>query len=273
MHYILILAALLTSCPSMEAGQHVLPYAQANSALKYNPYIPKEARNQAAPYLLPENHPIASNLDYIFSRTRASENNQTLLDAGFTILFNQPRSRVRVVAHDLLPGYLLKIVTDSEKHLKFGIQHWEWFVGRCQQQRTIARVIKKYGIKHFVVANKWLYALPANPPSRFNDRRKDLILVAERMDITSEAETLHAWKTQITPEHLDELFIIMNIAKGTTYRPDNIPVMRNGQFAIVDTEFKKNKASNFNTIRSYLSDEMAAYWDTLTTNRGFSVGL
>lgn len=239
--------------------------ASINQEIAQNPVISPEVAKKIAPYLIPDDHPAKPALDAIFLTSRASHSNQTLLDAGFFILCQQPRSMIRVVKHDLLPGYLLKLVPDNDTRKKFGTPEWEWFVGRCKQAQIVASIIKRKGIKNFVVAKKWLYPLPAQP-APLVEKPHPVILVVTDMNLAPHEENLLAWKTLITPQHLRELYQIMNGTNGITYRPDNIALTKNGKFAIIDTEARK-KRPNFLSIRPYLSDEMCAYWDNLCRSK------
>lgn len=244
---------------------NVLQASSSYNDFSHNPWLKKSERKKVAPYLLPESHPAKPALDAIFMTTRASHNNETLIDAGFKILYLQPRSRIRVVMHDLLPGYLLKLVPDQVRHQKHGIADWQWLYRRCQQAKIVATVIKQANFKHFVVAKKWLYPLPL-APAPLVDKAHPLVLVATYMDLVSEEENYYLWKTAITPNHLKELMLIMRSTKGITFRPDNLPFLKDGRIAIIDTE-ANFRPTNFQCIREYLSEEMQAYWDALCKKR------
>ena len=85
--------------------------------------------------------------------------------------------------------------------------------------------------------------------------------------MTDKPLNYHAWKTFVTPKILDELYIIISRANGSSYRPDNIPYTQTGHFAFIDTEYP-NKDPDFNSIRPYLSEEMWYYWDKLVKQGG-----
>ena len=71
------------------------------------------------------------------------------------------------------------------------------------------------------------------------------VLLVDDMDLVSKQENEVAWKSMITREHLNELYLIITRAGGSSYRPDNIWLTKHGKFAFVDTEYPKN---NFITI-------------------------
>lgn len=257
LRYLLIACVLATAT----FGGNVLQAASSYNDFNHNPWLTKAEQKKVTPYLLPESHPAKLALDVIFMTSRASHSNETLADAGFEILHQQPRSRICVLKHDLLPGYLVKLVPDQVRHQKHKLADWEWLYRRCQQAQFIAAIIKKSSIKNYVVAKKWLYPLPLSPVP-FVDKAHPLVLLATYMDIVSEEENYYLWRTAITPKHLDELMIMMRSTKGVTFRPDNLPFLKDGRIALIDTE-ASFKPTNYQLIREYLSEEMQAYWDAL----------
>lgn len=228
-----------------------------------NPFISKEIKKRARPHLLPKDHALKPALDALFLNNRVTLNQSTLLESGFTIKFSQPRSFINVVSHPTLPGYLLKIYFDTETREKKDKPGFEWLILRCEGAKKIKKVIKKKKIQHFVVANKWLYPLPLQSIPE-NVTPQPFVLVVEDMQLTSKEDTNRAWKTVITKDHLVELHQIIKKASGSSYRPDNIPYTKNGNFAFIDTEYPNKKHPDYRSIRPYLSHEMRSYWDQLT---------
>lgn len=225
-----------------------------------NPLITENAIRKITPFLLPVDHETKPVLDVIFSQGRVTENLSTLQDAGFSILYYQPRSFIVVASHKRLPGYLLKLYVDSESRLKSQIPAWRWFVRRCKGAADIRRVIKNKGIKHFTAPKKWIYPLPATPRNCSNENI--VVLVVQDMQLVSKKKNLLAWSTMITPNHLEELYDIISVAKGSSYRPDNISLTKSGKFAFIDTEYPK-AIPDFESIKKYLSPKMKKYWDNL----------
>ena len=140
---------------------------------------------------------------------------------------------------------------------------------RCIGAEKIRRVITKKNFTHFVVAEKYIYPLPAHPspPSNGLYTRHFAILLAEDMQLVPKSENLRAWKTVITREHLHELYTIMTAARGSSYRPDNICYTRNGKFAFIDTEYPSS-GPDYTSIRPHLSPKMQRYWDRLIKHGG-----
>ena len=212
------------------------------------------------PHLLPLDHPLKAQLDAIFSVSRVLENRQTLDEAGFDIIAAMPGSFVIVARHPAMPGYVFKMYLDSEKRSKDGLSHCEWLVRRCIGAAYLRDIIRKQHIRYFTVPDKWLYILPLYPFST-----EPAILVATDMQLVSKSRTKKAWKTCITRKHLDELYSIIKHGYGTTHLVRNLPMTRQGTFAFTDTEHPK-RPPKLNRVKSYLSEEMQTYWDTIIKN-------
>lgn len=234
------------------------------------PYLDERAREEIRPFLLP---PSAKHvLDAIFHSSHVVHDDQSLIDAGFNILYAQPRSFIRVASHPLLPGILIKANLDTDTRLKRGVPSWKWFVQRCVGARDIKNAIKKYRIKHFTVPKKYIYPLPLFTDAQVSEQvdPKPVILIVEDMKLVSKLENIHAWKTKITRRHLHELYLVIRETGGSSYRPRNIWYTTKGKFAFIDTEYPSRKA-DFRGIRRYLSSKMRSYWDRLVDSGGISL--
>jgi hypothetical protein len=252
------------------AFENPIVRSKENNNLDGNPYIPSKIKKQLRPYLIPQKHPMKGKLDAIFLEKRATANEQTFTEAGFKTFSIGKRSFVYVAKHPLLPHHIVKAYLDNDNRKKYGKESWEWLVKRCQGAEKIRNVIKKKGFKHFVVADKWIYPLPAHPsppPLEEGYVRHHAILIAKNMNLAPKKENYRAWRTKITREHLDELYVIISRAKGSSYRPDNIALTKEGLFAFIDTEYPA-KGPDYKSIRLYLNREMRKYWDKLVKNGG-----
>lgn len=230
--------------------------------------IKEKDRERMALYLLPEDDPIKACMDHLFLSSRVTEDYDHFIDAGFLPYYVQPRSFIIVAGHPLLPGYLLKLQLDTELRIKLHKPCWEWFIRRCEGAKKIREIIEENGIKHFVVAEKWLYPLPLepSPPQTPDYEQKLLVVLVKDMELVSKEENRKAWNTEITKEHLDELYLIFKNAYPSSFRPDNIAYTKNGKFALIDTEYHLSfRPPHFKKIRSHLNDEMREYWDALTS--------
>jgi hypothetical protein len=247
---------------SLNLHQYALNNLDNNSLLN------KKIRKEITPYLLPRDLPITPAVDQIFSFSRPTFNAVTLIQAGFNILHNQPRSFIIVANHPAVPGMLFKVYLDIDVRLKKNLAGWQWFVRRCAGAEMIKKVIAKKKIKHFKVPAKYIYVLPPTTiPQSLGIDPKLAVLIVEDMHLVDESFNYAAWKLLITPEILDELYIIISRANGSSYRPDNIPFTQSGHFAFIDTEYPQQNP-DFNSIRPYLSVEMYQYWDKLVKKGG-----
>lgn len=218
-------------------------------------------------HLIPLCHPMKVPLDRIFCHCRAIHSCQTLCDAGFRILFNQPISFIKVVCHPWLPGYLLKLYVDSDCCLKDNKPGWWWLSRRCEGAANIRKLIKRKKLKCFVVPEKWLYPLPVCPPPLDPCHRQLFVLLVEDMCLVSYEESNWAWKNVVTRRHLRELYQIISHGYASIFLPGNIPYSRKGVFACIDTEYPKRKP-NYRGVKRYLSPQMQKCWDKIVRSGG-----
>lgn len=244
-----------------------LEFQQFSASLEDRQTIPSKMRKRFTPYLLPTSHLLKPALDAIFKSQRATANDQALRQAGFHILFAKSRSFIRVVRHPSLPGHLVKLNVDNEHRKKRGLPAWEWLAKRCQGAIQVRRVIQSKKISRFQVPQKWLYILPENPPPSPNDIHQPVILLVEDMQLVPWQTNLDFWKSKVTHAHLNELYIIISHARGSSYRPDNIWLSKNGKVSFVDTEYP-GMHPDFRRIRYYLNNQSLAYWDKLIREGG-----
>lgn len=236
-----------------------------------NPLFTPFMRGETAPFLIPLSHPIKPILDAIFSQSRAIADEKALGEAGFQILYSQESSFIRVARHPALPGYLFKIYLDNEIRIKGGKPGWYWLKERCEGAKKIRRLIKKKGLRHFVVPEKWIYPLPLFPSSS-GPIFQPIVLVVTDMNLVTREETKWAWKNLATVEVLDELYTILSHGYGSFFLTGNIPYSRVGQFALIDTEYPK-RVINLKKVKGYLSEEMGAYWEFLIKKGGYAISL
>ncbi len=233
---------------------------------KYN-FIDNDIKKEMRRYIIPEDHPLKEKLDRIFKSSRVTRDIEAFQDAGFSIISKRPRSFVYVARHPLLKNFVIKAYMDSELREKGGIPGWKWLVQRCLGARKIEYVIAKRRYRYFRVAQKWIYPLPPVPvtPDDGEHVQQLALLVATDMELTSMKENLRAWHDEITKDHLRELYGILKVAKGGSYRPDNIHYTKSGVFAFIDTEYPSN-GPDFKSIKKFLSPEMLEYWNELIEN-------
>lgn len=240
-------------------SEEIIP---AEEFLDY-PHLTSEMIEEMTPYLIPENHRMKARLDEIFGSKRVTANRELFRRSGFKILDQGPRSYIVVAKHKNLPGKLIKCYFDEEKREKWNKPSWYWLCKRCEGARKIAEIIKKYRLKHFSVPNKHIYILPPceNTDESCYARHPALLLVTD-MNLVSQNLNLHAWKNFVDEEVLQELYIIITLAKGASYRADNIAYSYSRKFCFIDCEYP-SKGPEYHRITSYLNESMQAYWLSL----------
>jgi len=230
-----------------------------------HPLLSDRMRSDIEPYLLPLDHPVKERLDALFLQSQVLENEESLAAAGFNVLVPPlPSSYIIVARHPLIPGYIFKLHLDSETRSRKQLPHWIWLARRCEQAMQIRKIIKRKQIQHFVVADKWLYLLPAHSPCN-SANPQPVLLVETDMQLQPYEVSVHMWKTAMTRAHLDELYTILKQGYGgpsVLYSTTNIPYTDQGTFAFIDTEGPRSDL-NLKRIKQYLSEQMQAYWDTL----------
>jgi hypothetical protein len=214
-----------------------------------------------SPYLLPLDHPVKPSLDALFSASRVTENEASLLQAGFQIIASMPGSFVIVARHPSVPGYIFKLYLDSEKRHKEETPNCEWLARRCIGAKMIRNLITKKKLSHFTVPDKWLYVLPI--PEKAIPDLQPVIVVATDMELVEDAESERAWATLITTEHLDELYTILKKGYGSIRVCANIPYTKKGTFAFIDTEYPV-RLLKLKRVTRYLPEEMQPYWERIT---------
>jgi hypothetical protein len=216
--------------------------------------IDYRSREHLDKYWLPADHPLKGWMDVLFSQIGITDNVQTLQEAGFKIISAMPFHPV-IAKHSSAQGYIFKIYPDSFKYTREGISSAEWLVRRCKIAEKIRNIIREKGIDYFVVPDKWLYALPAA-------KNHSLILVAKDMDIEDINVSKIAWKTKVTPKHLDELYSVLSKGYGSVDLPTNIPYTKSGYFTFIDTENLKRQL-NLRRMKKHFSKEMSRYWEKI----------
>lgn len=238
--------------------------------LEGNPSLNNKMIRLIKPHLLPLDHPAKKAMDDIFVHTnfRPIENEANFKKAGFTVLFHQPFSFIRVASHPNLKGHLLKVYLDSELRKKFNKDGWEWLVMRCQGAENIRNLIQTKKLKYFSVPDKWLYPLPAHS-KRPREKTQTIVLLVTDMQLVSHQESINAWMN-VNKAQLDELYIILSHGFGSSHVIWNIPYSKSGKFTCIDTEHP-SRTPKYATVKNFLSDEMKDYWDKLVISGGGKV--
>lgn len=230
-----------------------------------NFHVSKKERKTVKPYLLPYDHPIRAKLDFIFHRSRATKNLESMAEAGFIVHSQKSRSFIIVASHPDVPGYLFKLHLDNELREKHHKPGWWWFAERCKGAEAIREVIKKKKLDLVRAPQKYIYPLPLHPecPNEPGYSRKNVILIAEYFDLMDKQENWDMWHTGMTYDHLDQIYTVLKKCGGNSMRPDNIPFDKQGRICFIDTEYP-GQEPDWSITLHYLSPEMQMYWSLIT---------
>lgn len=226
-----------------------------------NPLLTTKMKEKIEPHLIPLDHPSKPIIDSIFSKSRVVQSEESIVNAGFSIISIQYDTSIIVARHPLVPGYVFKFYRDSLPNGRENVPGWECLVTRCVNVKKIEQVITSQNIKNFKVPSKWIYILPLEAvPSK---KHQPIALLATDMELESPEKTRLAWKTMIAPSHLDELYILFKAGYGTSALIDNLPLTKHGTFAFIDTEKSKRKIK-MHKVEEYFSKDMRHYWRHIT---------
>ena len=228
----------------------------------YNPLITEHMKRKMAHYLLPMDHPARAALDTIFSKSGVIKNSKSVRKAGFKILFSQKKSHIRVLRHPRLRGYLLKVYLDTERNIPRGMPGWKRLTMRCVVAEKIKSIIAHHGFTSFIVADKWIYPIPADGLGSGSSRPQPVVLLVRDMRVYNTRNSARAWREKAGYETIRELFEIFKRGYGSAFLVGNLPYTHSGRFAFIDTEFGKRKLPMIHLAR-YFSPRMRNYWWSL----------
>jgi hypothetical protein len=217
-----------------------------------------------ARFFIHKSHPMKPVLDKIFSGPGVLASEEAFKEAGFKILLSKRSSNTRKAyfhlgRHPLVPGYLFKVYLDSEDNLE-SEEGWRKLADRCQGAENIRKLIKKKGIRNFVVPDKWLYRVPV-----YRKNQQRVVLMVTDMNLTSSARCRKAWRNA-SKKQLDELYCILSRGYSSTSLINNISYTKMGKFTCLDTEYPgqhPKRLTNMPKAKRFFSPEMSAYWDFL----------
>lgn len=240
----------------------LLPYG-AFLAMTIHPFVVPDVWEKLEPYFLPINHPIKRKLDRLFHKKRVTQSRDIFEQAGFGNAEMRKPTNIVVGKHPDFKGYLFKVFLDTQPP----VCEWCHWLKRIEGAQAIQDCITTHGFQHFRVPKKWIYPLPAepSPPYTSHYHRKNFILIVEDMQILSKEENLKAFKKNMRPKILRELYTILTEEGliGSVY-PKNIPFTHKGDLAFIDTEHHHIQPVPYHKLTRFLSAEMRDYWQTLT---------
>ena len=210
-------------------------------------------------HVIPNNHKKRKQIVRIFeNHPHAMDTPQTVKKAGFTILFRQQKSRIVVLKHPDLKGYLIKGFLRCDVDPEWTVPPWRKLLDRCLGADNIRKFIKKEKIKAFVAPEKLLYEVPNGEDT--------VVLLVKDMRLVSLSKSYKIWKEQISKRDLRELYAILSHGYGSPRLPENVPYTKDGKFAFIDTEYPQ-KPVEYWKVGRYLSDKMKFYWESLVNGQ------
>lgn len=248
-----------------------VPTRTANTLRAYtvSPHVSPTIWEIVKPYLLPENHPIKSKLDRMFSRNRVTLTPSTFKKAGFKRNRVGRWSRIMASNHPHLLGYFIKAFADTELSVK---EDWKKFIHRIEGAKAIRDCIVNHGYQSkFKVPNKWIYPLPVepSPPKANYYLRKNFILVAEDMKIWDHKSNEDRYYKKMNKPLLDAMYtIFQEVGLFDSVFAFNVPFCKDGKIAFIDTEYHHKWPVPFHKMSRYLSPEMEKYWNKLIREGG-----
>lgn len=191
-------------------------------------------------------------LDRIFANyPNALDSPNSIREAGFKILHRQKNSKIVVLKHPDIKGYVIKGYLKCDIDPTWTKPTWMRLRDRCIGADNIRRLIKQEKIEYFTVPKKYLYVVPTMPET--------VILLATDMRLVSNYECNKAWKNRVTKQHLRELYLILGNGFSSCYLQENIPYTKDDTFACIDTEYTQ-RTLDLTFATQYFSEKMQAYW-------------
>lgn len=217
------------------------------------------------PYFLPEDHPIKSTLDTLFSSKSVMTSKSTLKKAKFKIISSGRPIRALVIKHKKLKGYLLKAFVEEQPVT----QEWVNWCKRVDGSNYVRQAIYEYGYQDIMcVPHKWIYPLPV-VKSNTKDKRgqtKFFILVVEKMNIQKQEKNVAFWRSiAVKPALIDALYtMLQGVGLYDSVYTHNVPFTRDRKIAFVDTEHFHEWPVPFHKFNTHLSPAMQKYWKQKT---------
>lgn len=232
-------------------------------------HVSEELWERMRPYFLPENHPWKKKIDRIFTKSRASQNPDTMRKAGFKGRITGVR-RIFAGTHPECVECFFKIYLDSEQTRYI---EWQKWIDRITGKNRVKSCIKKYGFeKWFTTPDKWVYPLPEKPLCSKSEKYnpKNFILCCSNQRPYDHKDNEKMWKSKLSRSQLDALYILIDEpGMWDSVFAFNIPFCKiDGKMSFVDTEYSHKWPIRFDKLNRYLSSENVRYWEYLIKHNG-----
>jgi len=207
-------------------------------------------------YLIAEDSHVKLVLDRLLTGTDALKNQKSFDKAGFVTLCFRSKGSLRVAKHPELPGLLLKVYLDDTSIAKN--YKYKCLARRAAIATEVRKLIQKHNMKHITVPGKWLYEIPTQQPAEAQAKKRYL-LVVEDMQLVKRKKSDRAWKKEITPAILREVYHILKAGYTSLAVSQNIPYTKKKTFSCIDTEYAKREFDLLK-INKFLSPKMRRAW-------------
>lgn len=257
----IFLVSSLLACFTGISGPSLQGFSWSQTLIDY-PNISNAQLEMIYYYLLPDDHPIKADLDAFFSRSRVTQDEESLQKANFVDTKFKPNSQTVVTKHPKFKGYVFKLFTDEQEKP----DHIHCLFKRIIGAEAVRGSIEKANAGHlFTVPRKWLYFIPP-VPSKYTP--KECLLIAEEVALLPYDENVKKWKSNKVPKStLKALFeLLSEVGLSDSIYPSNIQFTQDGKIAFVDTEcsYWWPNPPLFYVLGDYLSDDNRQYWLSLT---------
>ena len=167
--------------------------------------------------------PIVGQIGRLFTNKKMFDSYDDFADEGFE-LADHAEHKIMAGTHKSVPGHMFKKYNDDKPGKKQVVN----YMRRVEGSRLLRAFIAEHGFTRVVAPAKWLYELPSGFPERY-------LVVAERLDLVSEKETLQNYE-RISKEQVRELATILYYFRGLNSTAANLPFTEDGRIAFIDTE-------------------------------------
>ena len=225
------------------------------------PLITPEDWELAEPYLIPLDHEAIGILDTLFSDPLVLSNVQTLEVSGFKIIRYRRSKKLVVASHPKLKKYLIKAYLEDYNH--YEVRNW---ASRARGSHFIQTILDENDLNHlFRVPRKWIYPLPRTKKTNFY--HKNFILLVDKMDLLTEEQCKHKFKTQVSESFLLKLYEMIVLTGYSDCHLGNLPFCKDGKIALIDLEYYNLEPVHMHKLSSHLSLKHQKLWKKLCSQK------
>jgi len=242
---------------------------QTSSLFPNNPYIDQEIWEAVRPYLLPDSHEMAEKIEKIFKKSDMA----TIILVkdgykafGFKLVAKGKFTKVRVLKHKKIKGYLFKIYPNSAKDKVI----WTRQLKRIRGANLIRDLIEEcQGAAYCKVPKKWLIPLPPGVIDYGKEKQNYFCLLVEDMNLLKKKKIKKRWASdKVSHGHLEAFYYVCKHGKlWDSISINNSPIAKDGKIAFIDTEhFLSWIDPPFMRMLDFLSEENGVFWKNLVEN-------